>query len=376
VRAVTANLSRTAVAAAALTVAVASSVQIGLMIGSFRSTVADWLTQILRADLYVAQSGDNDSQHNTLPPEFVERLRQLRGVAEVSSVRHLHMNTEGDLVHLAVYQFANSARGFFRLKAGDPASAWQALETEDVVLISEPFAYRRQLAVGAAITLPSELGPRDFKVAGVYYDYSSDRGVVMMSRNTYNRYWQDRQLSGLGIYVQPGLDLETIRTAIRDAAPPDIAVEVRTNRRIREHSLAVFDRTFIVTQVLQILATTVAFLGVLSALMALQLDRAREHGLLRAVGMTPGQLARLVVLECGLLGLAAGLFALPVGVLLARSLAQDINQRSFGWALDLHLTAGPLLQGLCAALLASLLAAIYPALSAARRVPADALRME
>jgi putative ABC transport system permease protein len=153
-------------------------------------------------------------------------------------------------------------------------------------------------------------------------------------------------------------------------------VEVRTNRLIREHSLAIFDRTFIVTQVLQILATTVAFLGVLSALMALQLERAREHGLLRAIGLTPGQLAKLVVLECGLLGLAAGLFALPVGILLAHSLAQDINQRSFGWALGLHLSAAPLLQGLFAALLAALLAAIYPALRAARRVPADALRME
>ncbi len=376
VRGVTANLSRTAVAAAALMVAVASSVQIGLMIGSFRATVDQWLSQALRADVYVALDGAGDSVTNTLPPEFAQRLRALPGVAYVSSVRHVHLDLPKEVVHLAVYDLAPPSYPGYRFKDGDPAQVWQAFEQEDAVLVTEPYAYKHHIHAGSTVSLPADQGARAFKVAGVYYDYSSDRGVVMISRRIYERYWRDHQLSGLGVYLNPGADLEPMRDAIRNAAAPAFAVDVRTNRGIRERSLAIFDRTFIVTQVLQILATTVAFLGVFSALMALQLERAREHGLLRAIGLTPAQLVRLVVLECGLLGLAAGLFALPVGTMLARSLAQDINQRSFGWALDLQLSAAPLLQGLGAALVAALLAGLYPALRAARQWPATALRME
>src|SRR5215213_9442294 len=89
------------------------------------------------------------------------------------------------------------------------------------------------------------------------------------------------------------------------------------NRALREASLVIFDRTFAITTVLQLLATIVAFVGILAALMALQLERTRELGMLRANGLTPRQLWGMVLSQTGLIGVTAGLLAIPVGVLLA-----------------------------------------------------------
>ena len=89
------------------------------------------------------------------------------------------------------------------------------------------------------------------------------------------------------------------------------------NRALRDASLEIFDRTFAITGVLRLLAFVVAFIGVLSALMALQLERRRELGVLRAHGMIPRQLWELVITQTGLMGIVAGLLAVPAGLVLA-----------------------------------------------------------
>ncbi len=163
---------------------------------------------------------------------------------------------------------------------------------------------------------------------------------------------------------------------MRERAGDTQTLNVRANRALREGSLEVFDRTFTITQVLRLLAIGVAFVGVLSALMALQLERARELAVLRATGLTPGQLWGLVSLQTGLLGLLAGLFAVPLGVALASMLVYVINQRSFGWTLQLAVTPGVLAQAVLLALVAAALAGLYPAWRMARANPALALREE
>jgi putative ABC transport system permease protein len=222
----------------------------------------------------------------------------------------------------------------------------------------------------------TDSGPRDFLVAGVYFDYGSDVGTVLMPRATYERHFTDRGISGLGLLAAPGEDVDALVARVRERAGDSQAVYVRANRALRETSMEIFDRTFTITHVLRLLAVGVAFIGVLSALMALQLERAREFGVLRAIGLTPKQLWGLVSLQTGLLGVLAGLFALPLGLALAYILVHVINQRSFGWTLQLEVTPGVLGQAVVLALLAALLAGLYPAWKMARAKPALALREE
>src|SRR6185295_6189406 len=243
------------------------------------------------------------------------------------------------------------------------------------VFASEPLASRLGLDVGSILPLATARGVRPFRVAAVYQDYASDRGIARIDLDVYRRLWGDDRISGLGIDLSPGADAGATARAVR-ALDPDAPWNVVTNRELKRRSLAVFDRTFRITAVLRWLAGLVAFLGVLSALLALQLERTREIGVLRALGMTPGQVAGLVAAETGLLGLAAGLLALPVGLALAWILIEVIDRRSFGWSMDLALSGGTIAGAVALALGAALCAGIVPALRMARTSPGEALREE
>jgi putative ABC transport system permease protein len=151
---------------------------------------------------------------------------------------------------------------------------------------------------------------------------------------------------------------------------------VRSSAGIERLSLEVFDRTFKITEVLRALAAIVAFLGVLSALLAIEMERAREMGVLRALGFAPQQLRTLLLVQTGLLGLVAGLVAMPIGSALAGLLVHVINRRAFGWSMDLVLAPADLALGLALAVGAALLAGVYPAWRASRGDLALALREE
>jgi putative ABC transport system permease protein len=141
-------------------------------------------------------------------------------------------------------------------------------------------------------------------------------------------------------------------------------------------SLEIFDRTFQITEVLRVLAAIVAFLGVLSALLSIELERARELAILRALGFSPRELTVTLLAQTSLLGAAAGLAAVPIGVGLAALLVHVINRRSFGWTMDFVFAPGTLVAGLALAIGAALLAGIYPALRAIRTGLGGALREE
>jgi putative ABC transport system permease protein len=222
--------------------------------------------------------------------------------------------------------------------------------------------------------LQSDAGVVAFPVAAVFRDYGSEHGAILMARSTYDRYWDDSAVSTLGVYAAPGVDQIGLAQAVRDAIGGDQQLVVRATGAIKTASMEVFERTFTITAVLRGLATVIAFVGILSALMALELERVKEVAVLRAQGLTPAQVWQLVQTQTGVMGLIAGLLAIPVGVALALVLILVINVRSFGWSMDVHVDLGLLLQTVALAVVAALLAGVYPAYRMARISPADALR--
>jgi putative ABC transport system permease protein len=153
-------------------------------------------------------------------------------------------------------------------------------------------------------------------------------------------------------------------------------VLVQQNHQLRQQALRVFDGAFAITSALRLLAVLTAFVGVLSALLALQLERSRELATLRALGLTRAGLQGLTLLETGLMGAAASLFSLPTGLLLALLLIYVINVRSFGWTIQLQLLPGPFLQAILVGITSALAAAVYPVLRLARRPLAASLWAE
>jgi putative ABC transport system permease protein len=375
-RDVVASLSRTSVAIAALMIAVSVTIGVGLMVGSFRQTVVRWLDVSLRSDVYVSAPGVSAGRAGSpLPPALIERISRAPGVARARRYHRVTVGSPSGPTAIIALEVGEQDRSSFQLVGGDPAAAWAGFARGEA-LISEPLAYRRGLGPGDNITLLTDHGERPFRIAGTFYDYGSDQGAVMIDLAAYQANWDDRTISSLGLYAAPGVDVDALVQRLRGLVDADRAINIRSNRALREASLQVFDRTFAITTVLQMLATIVAFVGILAALMALQLERTRELGMLRATGLTPRQLWGVVISQTGLMGLTAGLLALPVGVALAAVLVFVINKRSFGWTLLFELDGGLLAQALLVAVAAALLAGLYPAWRMSRTAPALALREE
>jgi len=376
-RGVVAATSRTAPAMAALVVAVSVTVGLGTMISSFRGTVSSWLDGTLQADIYVSLPGLVSSRaQGTLEPELVRRLTANPDLAGFSTYREATGVVEGSQIRLVALDLDPRGEKAFQFKAGGGRSAFESFREEDGVFLSEPLAYRRDLGLGDGIRLLTGNGSREFKVAGIFFDYGSDQGVVMMARSTYDRYWSDPGVTSLGLFLHDNTSADRVVADLQEAVGEGQAVLIRSNRSLKAASLEVFDRTFAITGVLRGLAFTVAFIGVLSALMALQLDKSRELGVLRANGLTPLQVWQLVMAQTGLMGLVAGLLAIPAGLAMAAVMIFVVNKRSFGWSLRLEVGPELLVQAVLLALLGALLAGVYPALRMSRTSPAEALRQE
>jgi putative ABC transport system permease protein len=380
-RGIVAAFSRTSVAIAALMIAVSAAIGVGIMIASFREAVVSWLEGTLRADVYVsAPSLVGNRPDAALEPALVARLAAAPGVARVGTSRGVLVSGPGGVVQVVALDVDPARPPGWRFREGSAVGVWspgvEGGGDGGSVIVSEPYANRHRASVGDAVRLRTDRGDRDFRVRGVFYDYGSSAGVVVMSRRTYDRLWDDRKVSGLAIEAAPGAELGALMADLRGRVAGGQEIVVRSNRALREASLQIFDRTFAITGVLRTLTVAVAFIGMLAALMALQLERAREIAVLRTLGLTPRQVWGLVTAETGLMGLLAGLLAVPGGLMLAGILVFVINRRSFGWTMPIDPSPAILLQGVALAVLAAVLAGLYPAWKMARALPADALRDE
>jgi putative ABC transport system permease protein len=376
VRGAGASLSRTGVAAAALVVALSAAVGVGVMVGSFRQALTGWLGRTLHAELFVASGGmARGAGRLPLPADLVSRLSSLPEARFVSTVRRLPGDSVGAPAELFVSLVPEGASPLFDLKEGRGERSLRAFREEGALFVSEPLALRARIRPGDVVPLRTERGTVGFPVEAVYFDYGSDRGAVAMSRETFDRHWSDRSVDAVGVYLRDPALAPRVEGEVRRLVG-ESGAEVRSNRGLREASLAVFDRTFAVTSVLRILVVLVAFTGVAGALLALAVERAGERALLRALGATGGQIFSLVLGEALVLGLFAGILSLPLGLLQGAALVKAILLRSFGWTIPLAVPAGTVLSALVPAVAAALLSGLYPAFRSARELPAPALREE
>ncbi len=383
-RNVTRSLSRTAVAVAALTVAVSVIVGVSVMIASFRSTVGDWLETTLGGDIFVSPPLLTSNRNTVdVDPAVRELMLRVDGVESVSASRQIAVIAPDypDLpdVNINAVDFDIAVERGFVWQAVDDYHAALRGETdiENPVLVTEPFAFRRDITrENNTIRLQTDDGVQTFTVIGVYFDYSTDQGLVYMYRSLYDQHFDDPFITSVAAYLEPGADLDTVLNDIRGEALSGYDLIVQANRELRTGVFEIFDNTFAITIALRLLATVVAFIGILSALLSLQLENTRQYGVMRATGMTPGQLTSFTLIQTGLMGIVAGLLALPIGLALALVLIYVINVRSFGWTMQFYPLPEEFALAFVVAVVAALLAGVYPAFRLTRLQPAMAIRSE
>ncbi len=377
-RSLLASLSRISVTVTALMVAIAVTIGVSIMIDSFRKTVILWLDETLHSDIYLSGPIYTAAMPmSPVAPEVIDRLRTWPGVERVDTLRSTSVQSRVGEVNLSATD--NSTVGYERLFVfldGKRDRVWERLLAGEV-LVSEPLANRLGIRnPGEVIEVNTPQGWHSFRVMGVYYDYASSEGTMLMAMNPYRELWQDKAVTSVGLRLASGIDADQVVRDLQDALAAEQPLVIRANRTLRQDVLMVFDRTFTITVALRIQATVVAFIGVLSALFLLQVEKQREAGIYHALGFTPAQLRRMVFLETGLMGLAAGLLAMPTGYALAVILIYVINKRSFGWTLQLSAEPAAFLQGLLVALVAALLAGVIPAVRFSRMSAAETIRYD
>lgn len=366
VRSLEGSLARTAVIISALATAVAVMASIGIMVGSFRETVQTWLEYRLQADLYLSAAGRTGAgQFPPVPGEALAAARTIPGVESVDVLRGMEIRYRNERANLGATDFA-VVRRYHRLRflEGGLGEA----------IVSEPFSRKHGVRTGDRITLPLGNDRVPVTVGGVYYDYSSSQGWVLVDQSLLLRHLPEQPPTNIALYVAAA-DRERVERELR-ARLAGHGVLIARNDELRRGALQVFDRTFAITYALEGVAIVVAMLGAANSLLALVLDRRRELGLLRYLGADSAQLKRVILLEAGFIGALANLLGMALGFALSLLLVFVINKQSFGWTIQFHPPAGLLAGAAVLIWCATVLAALYPARIATRLDPIEATHEE
>jgi putative ABC transport system permease protein len=352
---------------------------VGIMVGSFRETVLVWLDQQLRADLYVRPAGRSGAgQFPALSGDVAKKVASVAGVEAIDIFHGLEFRYQGQRATLGAGDI-DIVRRHGRLRflgaASSRDSILRSLPNQDRIIVSEPFANKHGVRAGDRITLP--LGDRavPVTVAGVYYDYSSELGYVILDRSTLLKYLPHQPVTNLAIYLQPGVEPTAVRRRI-EALTSSYRIVIAENKTLRSGAVLVFDRTFAITYALEAVAILVAMLGAANSLLALVLDRRREFGLLRFLGAAQEQIRRMVLIEAGFVGLLANLLGLALGFVLSLLLIYVVNKQSFGWTIQFHPPVSLLAGALSLIWLATVAAGLYPARVASRLNPIEVVHLE
>jgi putative ABC transport system permease protein len=274
----------------------------------------------------------------------------------------------------------HAERGRYLMVNDDWASVLRRAAETGGVVVSEVLANRLGLEQGGTVTITTPTGPLTVPIEGVFYDYATDGGKMVMERTFYRRLWNDDRITVFALYLSPGADESRVKRLIAEAlhsqesalAPPLMI----SNGELRREILNIFDRTFVLTYVLEAIAVFVAVLGIVNTLVTAVLERRRELATLRAIGASRAQVERLVQWEAIYLGLIGALLGVAGGLALAWVLIAVINKQSFGWTIRMTVPVEVLVQAVVLAIGAAWMAGYLPARWAARQPVGESLREE
>jgi putative ABC transport system permease protein len=364
------QLQTTPIAIAALAIAISMVVGVTTMVASFRETLTVWIDSTIRADVYVSTPSFRRARNEAiLEGDVIERLTSHPQVAHVDRLRQFFAYTEGWRFSMAGIDLSVPVEGRFRLLSGEVAEAGSG-----AVLVSEPLARKSGLAVGDDLMVDGPSGRVALPIAGIYYDYSSELGSAFVHLETLEKHFGPGPIQSVALYLSEGADTEAVVDELkRDLA--GVPLSIRSNRRLREEAMAVFEQTFAITSLLRHMSLLIAVCGVTLSLVVLARERAAELALYRALGAERWQIFRVYLgkgLGMGVSGVALGTVA---GVAFALILIYAVNRAFFGWTIAVDWPIGLLARQNAVVLAAAVLASVYPAWVASR-TPATELRRE
>mgnify|MGYP000107533547 CR=1 FL=1 len=372
------DLGRASVTSVALMFGLALSIGVGALVGSFKSTMDNWLQNSVPADLFVSTgSAMADEKNIPVKPEIGNGLKDIPGVEDVFRVRMSNLPYEDltiRVLSLETPQYFKRAK--LLVRDGPKSVTGDMLRSVDGVTISENLAHKKNLKAGDMLRLGTPAGPRDFPIIAVAVDFTSDQGFAMMDRETYLKAYGDVLVDMFQINVQEGAKIEEVRQAITGTIGKQYGLNVATSQDFRDYVSGLIDNAFKITGAIQLVAVLIALMGIVNTLLAAVLDRTREIGVLRAVGSLRRQINLIMVIEATLMGLAAAILAAIGGSGFGYIFTGVINFQSTGWSLPFVLPVQTIVESFGIALVVAAVAALIPARRAGKLDIRDALAAE
>ena len=342
-------------------------VAMAIMVASFRVSVDDWLSRLLSADLYVRSAAGGNT--GALHAGEQRAITALPGVARAEFLRSSQLALAPGRPSVALI-----ARP---INAADPGNTLPVVgRTISVepgttpIWVSEAMVDLYGYRTGEHVRLPLAGHAQDFVVAGVWRDYARQSGAIQMRLADYRALTGDTDVNDAALWLRPGVTPEQMIAALRHLSF-GAALEFSVPNEIRARSLKIFDRSFAVTYLLELVAIVIGLFGVAATFSAQTLARAKEFGMLRHIGVTRRQILAMLAIEGSLLtslGIAVGFL---LGGAISLILVFVVNPQSFHWTMQLHVPWRML--GTVAAILLG--AAALTALAAGRyAVSGDAVR--
>lgn len=385
------NAGRSTTTMSALMVGLAITIGVGVMIHSFRGTVEHWVHQTMQADLIVAPttwllqggqglSGTHGTAGNAggrMPDALIDRVMMLAGIDAVDGYREVASMYQGYPIAIVSRDLAlHAAQSRYLMLDGDGDDSLSRASAGREALVSESFFRQFGLGRGDGVLLNTPTGPIELRVAGVFYDYATDGGKIVMDRVVYERYWQDDSLNALAIYVSPAADAAEVGERLMAAVGRTHHLTLLSNDELTQRILRIFDKTFAVTYALELIAILVALLGITNALLASILERRRELAILRSIGGTSSHIRRIFLWESGYLGIIGTVFGCLAGLSLAFVLIRVVNMQSFGWSIQFELPWVLIGGAMIVTCVVSMAAGYVPARVAAKASVARELQFE
>jgi putative ABC transport system permease protein len=330
-------------------------VAMAIMVSSFRISVDQWLLHILPADLYARSAIGSDS--GSLPPAAQNMVKAIPGIARADFLRAIALSFDPARPSVALIarpvdvrdpaQSMDIVGPILQPPAAGPLPVW----------VSEPVVDFYGFSLGKHIQLPLAGRLHECVVAGIWRDYARQAGAIQMRLSDYQAISGDLAISDMALWLQAGVTPARIIASIR-RLPFGATLDFSEPGDLRALSLKIFDRSFAVTYLLEVIAIVIGLFGIAATFSAQTLARAKEFGMMRHIGVTRRQILAILALEGGLLtliGIAAGFV---LGWVISLILVFIVNPQSFHWSMQMHLPWGLLGSVALALLLASALTAL------------------
>ena len=372
------SLTRTAITIAALMTALAMLISISIMILSFRKTVEIWIGQAITADIILTSATAAVSGWDSfLPPEVIAEVNKHPDVEAIDLIHVSEIEYQGRLVLLwaavTPVLLHQSQLSFVR---GDRAEIIEKVTGRGEVIVSETFSLKFGFREGQDLLLLTPQGSKEFTIAGIFYDYTTENGMIIIDLDTYQRIWNDFRINRAALFLRDPSRLEEVRKEIVEHFSGKYQILAVSNRELRDGILQIFDQTFSIAHALKVIAFVVAVLGIVNSMLALVIERERDFGILRAIGTFKKQIRKMTLLEAQLMGMVSFFLGAGSGILLSMVLIYVINRQSFGWTIRFSPVPSVFIESLALVIVATFLAGLIPAHAATKKRVAETLKME